>query len=345
MPVSAFIRPLAGQLLVASLIACSATSQASEARVRWQQDIASGYTQLATDSANLAESAASYCAAPGNDSRQQLQDDWLTAFEAWQQVRFVDFGPIEQNSLAWQFQFWPDAKNLVATKVNYWLGQDRALNEDAVADAGVAVQGFPALEYLLWDQGFQQSSRALPAERSCALLTAISRHIAGNADTLLEQWQQMAPYYESTDSYTAATINAGMHAIEVIRDRRLGAPMGLRGNGRRNPYQADAWRSETSLATLRASLEGLQSMLLPGLALELQAAGAGDLEQRLTHQFAKTLANFDGLGNGMAPLLTGDGFGKLQSLYIDLELLEQLLVDDIAPTLGVARGFNSSDGD
>lgn len=339
------VRPLMAHLLAASLIACSAASQADDSRARWQQDIASGYGQLANDSTRLAEVAASYCTDPDSDRLGQAQHAWQTAFESWQRVRFVDFGPIEQNSLGWQFQFWPDAKNLVASKVSYWLSQEGELTGETIAAAGVAIQGFPALEYLLWDPRFRQSGQALPAERSCALLTAISGHIADNANALSSQWQAMAPYYESTDSYTAATIKAAITAVEVIRDRRLGAPMGLRGNGRRNPYQADAWRSETSLASIRASLEGLQALFLPGMNTELAAAGASELQEKLTARFSDTLANFNQLPEGMTSLLKGDGYGKLQSLYIDVELLEQLLTDDVATSLGIVRGFNSSDGD
>lgn len=339
------VRPLAIHFLAVSLAAGSLASRADESRQRWQQDIAGGYRQLVDASTSLAEAATSYCAAPDNNRLSQVQHAWQAAFWSWQRVRFVDFGPIEHNSLAWQFQFWPDAKNLVARKVNHWLSQEGDLNSHSIAAASVAIQGFPALEYLLWDPRFQQTGQALPAERSCVLLTAISQHIVDNTDALASQWQAMAPFYESNERYTTATVQAAMTAIEVIRDRRLGAPMGLRGNDRRNPYQADAWRSETSLAAVRASLEGLQTLFLPGMNLELSMAGTPELQAKLTARFSETLANFDQLPDGMTALLAGEGYGKLQALYIDVELLEQLLTDDIATTLGIVRGFNASDGD
>ncbi|SFM38386.1 imelysin family protein [Marinobacter zhejiangensis] len=345
MPSLVSLRPLRHYLLAMALFVTATSSQANEALTRLHQDIGHGYTQLSETSNALADSASAYCRAPTGENQAKLRENWREAFLSWQRVRFVDFGPIEQNSLAWQFQFWPDPKNLVASKVSFWLHQDGELTVNTIDTAGVAVQGFPALEYLLWEPTFLQSDQALPAARSCDLLTAISQHIARNAQTVTAGWYDMASYYESTDDYSATTIKAAMSAVEVIRDRRLGAPMGLRGNGRRNAYQADAWRSGLSLETIRASLEGLDTLFSPGLGMELDAAGASEIKQRLAARLTEALSNFDDLPDGMAPLLNGDGYNSLQALYIDLELLEQVLTDDVAPTLGVIRGFNSSDGD
>lgn len=330
--------------IVASL--GSTTSQASESRQQWQQDISGGYNQLLSASNALTEAATNYCNDPTEDSRDRLSNGWKNAFLSWQRVRFVDFGPIEQNSLSWQFQFWPDAKNLVASKVRYWLNRDGAITEETVAGAGVAIQGFPAIEYLLSDPQFTTTEQALPAPRSCELLEAIARHTATNAQALSDGWQQLASHYVATDDYTAATIKAALAAVEHISDRRLGGPMGLRGNNRRNPYQAEAWRSGNSLAGIEASLEGLQTLFLPGLDTELSASVNPDLINEVNDRFGEIREDFDELPDGMAPLLADGGdYRHLQALYIDIEQLRQLLSDEVAPALGIVRGFNSSDGD
>lgn len=330
--------------LVLSACSVTLTAQADEPRERWHQDIAIGYGRLASESADLADTAQRYCEAPDQGLRRQLEERWQAAFLAWQRIRFVEFGPIEQDSLAWQFQFWPDPKNLVARKVDYWINDDNELNEETLIAAGVAAQGYPAVEYLLWDSRFLLSEQALPTLRSCQFLVALTSHIRTNTETLHTNWQTFRDHYQTRDSYTATTIRSAMNAVEVMQDRRLGAPMGLRGSDRRNPYQADAWRSETSLATIRASIEGLRDHFLPGLALEL--ADHPELNAGLAAQVTEVLGDLANLPDGMAPLLADDeGFGKLQSLYIDVVQLEQTLNDDIAAALGIARGFNSSDGD
>lgn len=333
---------------LAALLLClgTATSQASESRQQWQQDIASGYSQLAADSTALAGAAANYCDSPNDETHERLNDDWKKAFLSWQRVRFVDFGPIEQNSLSWQFQFWPDAKNLVASKVRYWLNHDGAITAETVAGASVALKGFPAIEYLLSDPQFTGSSQALPAPRSCELLVAISQHIQANAQSVDTGWQQLRDHFISTEDYTETTVKAALTAMENISDRRLGGPMGLRGNNRRNAYLAEAWRSGNSLAVVHASLDGLQTLFLPGLEKELAATGNTQLSAEIESRFAEIQEDFDGLPEAMAPLLSeGGDFRHLQSLYIDVEQLRQLMTGDVATTLGVVRGFNSSDGD
>lgn len=332
--------------LAAAITALPVAALADTPRERWHQDIATGYQQLADHTQQLMDAGDGYCQAPDASGRRQLSGAWLQAFESWQQVRFVEFGPIEQDSLAWQFQFWPDAKNLVARKVNYWLSAETELTTATIDGAGVAVQGFPALEFLLADPRFQQSEQALPAERSCQLFNAVSSHIHANALELQQQWQAMKPHYLATDDYTHGTIRSAMNALEILQDRRMGAPMGLRGSGRRNPYLADAWRSETSLAGIRASIEGLQRYFAPGLMAELAAQGHADLGEQLNDAFEEVLGDLENAPAGMAPLIEDDeGFGQLQSIYIDVVQLEQTLNNDIAAALGVIRGFNSSDGD
>ena len=83
-------------------------------REQWHAQLTESYAALAASTSTLHDRAKQQCLPTEPTSVATLQGDWLTAFLAWQQVRFIDFGPIEQNSMAWQFQFWPDSKNLVA---------------------------------------------------------------------------------------------------------------------------------------------------------------------------------------------------------------------------------------
>lgn len=340
------IRRLRSTLFMGLLALTPLSVQAETARERWHADIGQGYLALQESSSRLADAASAYCETPSGPVRERVEALWREAFLNWQRIRFVNFGPIEQNSRAWQFQFWPDPRNLVANKVRYWLNSDSPLTAQTLASAGVAVQGFPALEYLLTDSTFTQSGQSLPSTRTCELLTAITTYVNGNARQVASDWQALKPHYLATEDYTHTTIRAALSTLEVLRDRRLGGPMGLRGNGKRNPYQADAWRSRTSLATLAATIEGLESLFVPGLKLKLEAAEQPQLGSPLDERMAAIQADFDTLPDAMAPLLEDNSrFRELQALYIDLVQLEQIMNEEIASALGVVQGFNASDGD
>lgn len=334
---------LVSLMLVAPLVSAEA---GTNIRQQWHDDIRAGYQELADRSRALADQAESYCQAAAPDALEQTRQAWRDAFLAWQQVRFVDFGPVEQGNRAWQFQFWPDPKNLVAKKATYLLKSDEAITAETINQSGVAVQGFPMAEYVLYDQPLAQGKRALPADRSCQLLVAVTRHIARNGKNLTEDWENFAGAYTENEQYTDTTVRAAMAELELVEERRLAGPMGLRGNPKRSVYGADAWRSGSSLVAVDASIHGLKQYFLPAFATLLENREHPDLAERIEQQFEEVLANFPELDRPMAPLLADDSeFRALQSLYVDVTQLRALVNDRAAVALGVVRGFNSSDGD
>jgi len=332
--------------LAGTVAAAPADSAATEARNLWHQGIAAGYQQLAQKALTLDTNAKAYCESPSESSRQALDKAWLDGFLAWQQVRFVDFGPVEKDNRGWQFQFWPDAKNLVGRKAGYLLGSDTPLDGDTLSGHGVAVQGFPMVEYLLFDDTLNGTDRALPGARACELLTAVSSHIAATASDLSGEWQAFREAYTGNELYTDTSIRAAMNALEILEDRRLANPMGLRGNGNRSPYRAEAWRSGRSLAAVQASVAGLQKYFLPAFTGLMEARGQSQLAADINAQTTEILEHFPALDTPMAGLLSDDGkFRSLQGLYVDVSQLVAQVNDQAAVALGVVRGFNSSDGD
>ncbi|AOY86980.1 hypothetical protein BKP64_01625 [Marinobacter salinus] len=335
----------ASALAVTSSLAL-ADDMDQQVRQQWHQAIQAGYQSLSDETRELSEAARQFCISPADESRERLEGKWLDSFLTWQQIRFVDFGPVENNNLSWQFQFWPDPKNLIARKAKYLLSADGTISPETVRQSGVAVQGFPMMEYLLFDQQLNTGEQALPSPRTCELLTSVARHIATNSQKLAGNWQAFWPHYLETEPYRDATIRAGMTALEILEERRLAQPMGLRGNGNRNPYQADAWRSGKSLMTIEATAAGLEQYFLPGLVSLLEANGQTRLADRIRNQFAEVLANFPGAHLPMvAALGNDDSYRVLQSLYVDVSQLATLVNNEAAVAIGVVRGFNSSDGD
>lgn len=316
-----------------------------QARGLWHDAILAGYQSLATNAGDFSRAAEAYCETPDYASRKSVEQAWLTAFLAWQKVRFVDFGPVENNNTAWQMQFWPDPKNLIAKKARYLIKSDAEITPEIVDQSGVAVQGFPMAEYLLYDEQLNASDTALPAAKACGLLTSVADHIKANGEALASEWQSLREHYLTTEQYRDATIRAGMGALEILEERRLAQPMGMRGTGKRSKYDADAWRSGSSLMTVEASLEGLKTYFLPGLSLLLENSSQPELTQSIKGQFDEALDHFPELREPMDSLLQDESFSQLQGFYVDLSQLVVLVNDMAAVELGVVRGFNSSDGD
>lgn len=355
--------------LTAILGACSANTWADTAtdgsttdavtagespRAIWHQDIGSLYQQLVDTSTRLHEATQAHCASDGstentaNSSTENLQAHWLDAYRAWQAVRFVDFGPIELESRAWQLQFWPDDKNLVGTRMAARLREEAAPTAQKIAQAGVAEKGFPALEYLFYDDAM--SNAALDQPVACGLAEAVSAHIQKLSTQLATDWQDFGPHYLATDSDSEATVHGAMQLLDIMEDKRLGKPLGMMGSPA-NAYRAEAWRSDASVALLEASLAGLKDGFLPGLRAYAAAQGAPDanhtdlleaFDTQLDHTLAQAGALEDGIASGLENANSQQALG---SLYLNVAQLRELLNRQIAAELGIVRGFNSSDGD
>lgn len=242
--------------------------------------------------------------------------------------------------MGWQMQFWPDKKNLIARKSQRLLSSEAPVTTETLTNEGVAVTGFPALEYLLFEHEIKAGVGS-----ACPLADLIGTKLQANAHTLAQNWQQLQPHFESLDEYESTVVKSVIHAVEIVRDQRLAAPMGLKGTARRLHYLADAWRSEHSLAAIRSTLEGINAYFMPGLRLQL-ADGSPHLLQETQSRLDDVLSKAQALPDGMKALLPDDeGYARLQSLFISVDALAIYLNDVLAVELGIVKGFNSSDGD
>ncbi|CEP37363.1 MULTISPECIES: imelysin family protein [unclassified Halomonas] len=332
-------------LLACALLAAplSFATENTTPRDIWHGAVEMQYAELSVASERLETSAVRFCQSPDEALRQRLENDWLSAYQAWQAVRFIQFGPVEQNSRGWQLQFWPDRKNLVGRKVNGWLKATSALDAQVIAGDSVAVQGFPALEYLLYDDAMDGQALSDPA--ACDLMQAITTHIADTTNALHRDWQAFGEHYLGTSDYTETTLASAIQALELLEDKRLGEPMGLKG-APANGYLSEAWRSGNSVRLVESSLEGLRTGFLPGLTALLREAEALPLAEAFRDQLDKTLAQARDQPSGLVLALDDEAaFRGLQSLYLDISQLRHLLGNEIAGELGLVRGFNSSDGD
>nr|WP_298411059.1 imelysin family protein [uncultured Halomonas sp.] len=326
-------------LLATSLLSSSAWADDAEPKERWYIAISGQYQTLQDESAALAGTLQNGCQNPN-----AVRNAWLAAYKAWQRVRYVDFGPIEQQSRAWQLQFWPDRKNLIAKKVDAWLKAPNPPTPEQVAADSVALKGFPALEYLLFES---ENGDTIPLEspQGCALAGAIGQHLATTTQALNQDWQAFEEHYLSTEGYTETTVESALHGLQILDDKRLAEPMGLRGKSR-NGYLADAWRSGESVTLIAASLAGLEQSFVPGAQALLQQEGETELGQELEETLSETRALAESLPSGLAPALEDEqAYKGLQRLYVQVEQLRQLMEYKIAPALNITQGFNSSDGD
>ncbi|MBV2134371.1 imelysin [Pseudomonas sp. MAP12] len=317
------------------------------------------YTRWTDSDRQLADSARAFCS--GEQALPQARQAYLNAFGAWAALQPLAIGPLGEGNLSWQVQFWPDKKNLVARQVDALLASKPQLKQADLESASVVVQGLTAYEYLLFDQGIDLADLK-QKRRYCPLLLAIGTHQQALSAKVLGAWlgeQGLANQLKNIPNSRYAEgrealgelLRAQVNALEGLK-KKLGTPLARGTKAIPQPYQAEAWRSGASLASLDASLATAET-LWRGQA---NGDGAGvrsllgkdqaDLATRIDAAYAESRQRIAALGQPLTALLADEaGRTSLNQLYDSLDTLHRLHGNDLAKALGIQLGFNAHDGD
>lgn len=313
------------------------------------------YSHWAEQDQALSQSAKAFC--QGNLSLEHAQQSYLAAQHSWAALQPILIGPLAEGNRAWQVQFWPDKKDLVARQVEGLLKHNSALKSTDLAKASVAVKGLSAYEYILFDQRIDLT---VPEQKEhyCALLVAIGDYQANLAREVLSEWQAKEgmhsrlsqfpnAYYADANEAIAELVRTQVNALDGLK-KKLGAPLGKQTKGVPQPFQADAWRSQSSLSNLQHALVSAQKLWTGEQNQGLRALLAEDspATNTLDQAFTQTLDLLNGQSQSLTQLLqTAEGKQWLNELYDSLNRLHRAHETDLAKALGISLGFNAHDGD
>jgi predicted lipoprotein len=314
------------------------------------------YSHWLSSNQQLASSSQSFCA--GSSDLAAMRQTWLNAQSAWSALQPMLVGPLSEGNRAWQIQFWPDKKNLVARQVESLLQANPAPTPADLDQASVVVQGLSASEYLLFDAAIDLS-QATQKARYCPLLIAIGAHQQALASDILSQWQssdgmlaqlQSFPNTRYADSKEAITdvLRTQVTGLEGMK-KKLGTPLGRQSKGQPQPFQAEAWRSNASLGNLSATLNGAEQLWLgshtDGLR-NLLGSQHLELAQRIDNAYQDSRKQLAAQQQPLSQLLSTEaGRAQLNALYDSLNTLHRLHETELAKALGIQLGFNANDGD
>ena len=324
---------------------------------------------FAEAAAGLPMAADKACASRGAADIKALQAAFVAAMDGWEGIQHVRFGPVEFFSRGSRLFFWPDPRNSVGRQLGELIAKKAPseITEEAISKDSVAVQGFPALERLLYDEGAaaRLAAKTPEADKLCAATRAIAANIATMAREMNAEWSQGADAYALDlekagpehvrfmrhREVTLELFKSLYNAVELVADHKLARPFGASLQAAR-PRLAEAWRSQRSLANIRLNLAAAQALYSSdGKGENLSAflrdvAGETELDELLTRAFAQTLATAQGISTtleaGVADAKTRPQFDKLSR---EVKALKALLAQRLAPALGVPVGFNALDGD
>jgi len=335
--------------------------------------LVTGYIMPATRhfadaAAQLEARLQTWCARPDAADRDAIARDFGALAESWAGIEFLRFGPLVAANRFERIFFWPDARGVMVRQVQAVLTQpDIATNAQTLATRSVAVQGLPALEYVLYREGGLLTAPQSDASAAgfatgfaiaCAYAQATAHNLAGRGAELADTWRGHDgavfatpdpgnPVYRSQREVANEAVKAISTNLQFLRDVKLAPALGdapdqatAATRARRAPF----WRSGLTTRTLRAQVEGLQAFYQAGGWR--YATSEAWIDENLTQELARARNMLAGLPAPISELLRdADHHRELHLVALQLGNVKHIVDENMAPAFGVTIGFNALDGD
>ena len=315
----------------------------------------------------LQTQSSTFCSASStnNSDLQSFKQSWLEAAQAWQNIQWLNLGPVLDETRSLRIQFWEPGTNAVKNGVEaLLLRQGETIDADLISGINVGAQGIPALEYLLYPQSNNDSLiNASNKVKRCEVATAIADNLFNMASDIHIQWQISGGNYRETlitgtNEFTSVQdaveelVTLWLEHINIVKDDKI-----LAGLGDATPGIAQ--NSEHYLSD-----ESLSSITINAATyLSIYTAGGGQgfddiLTATLGQQTIATQVNADitaainrievinqSFNSYSAAIADDEGRAQLTTLVDELNTIRDVLTIEFIQALDISTGFNATDGD
>lgn len=334
--------------LFVPLALCAGVAQAAppeglDARVV-QGHIQPAYVRLAETTDVLAGRVSALCDAPGPVRLNAVRAAFPPAFLAWQGAQHLRFGPVQLFMREYRYDLWPDKRGTVGRHLARLIADvakdPSTLEPRSFANGSVAVQGFSAMERLLYGEGIDRFDAPGFAVR-CRVLGAIARNLRDMSAQIVANWADPLPPEDPAER--DATLMANLNTeLERVVAQKLALPLGSELAHARGS-RAEGWRSGLSLAAIRENL--IATRALYRLAYQGRAKQAG-LDARVERAWSRALVAVEAVSMPLDQAVADSGAREqVERLRRRVSELKALITTELAPALDLTLGFNNLDGD
>lgn len=319
------------------------------------------YETFAETTAALDASLVEACA-DGRPTPEEAAPAYHAAMDAWMAVQHLRFGPALLFLRYDRIEFWPDQRGVVGRHLAQLLSDHDAavLEPQTFANSSVAVQGFPALERLLFDS--EEATWVTPF--GCDVVRAIGANLKSIAAGILADWRggdepfarlvlsagEGNRHYFDAKEASLDFAKALRGAILLVQDFKLGRPLGASPDATRGT-RAESWRARRSLRNVLINLTAARALYEAGGTVSFSAIThaqpqGAELDEAVRAAFERLLAAVEVQPASLVMALEApDGWQKLDAIRVEARQLHELLGGPLSQVLGLPMGFNSYDGD
>jgi uncharacterized protein len=331
------------------------------ARASLTEVIRPGYAALGEATTVLGGKVEALCKEPSAAALKEAQDAFAGTVDAWSKVEIFRFGPIVEDHRYERLFYWPDPKSLGLKQIQDILAKkdESATNAETLASKSVALQGLPALEYLLYGDGAETLAKSGgDAAFRCRFSSSVAANAAKMSAEVEEGWGEAAPFakvflnatpsdpaYHAPKEVTLELFKSFASGIELVRDQKLGKPLGAKPEEAK-PKLAAFWRSGLTFPNMVGDLEGVRLLFAKGGFAQVVAGDSPGVESSILFDLDHAIEVLKGIDKPIAEVAADENTrAKLEALRVGLKSAAQTAGDIIARSAGLSFGFNAMDGD
>lgn len=344
-------------LIIGQTLTALLTTQVLASEILDKSEMATGiltghivpaYARLDAGAGQLKEAIGASCKDGRRLDREPVRDAFRDALSAWMGVQHIRFGPAKSQDRHYRFQYWPDKHGQGARQMRRLLAAPIGDMPDArlIGQKSVAIQGFPALEQLLFPS---REPKAEERAKRCRLAQAISGNLAEMASLTLADWKSYKP--KDPQEMIATLVRNLTEQLQIIADLKFKRPMGKSAKEAR-PRRAESWRSGRSFENIRQNYLALAALFNGGSGAHgLRSAMArdgedGDAANAIAEHLSYGAAQAGKQKQTLSQIVgTQQGRALVTFLVQHTNATRELVLEHLAPALGVEMGFNAQDGD
>lgn len=326
--------------------------------------LADGYVRpamagFAQQAGELEKALSTWCQHGVQADVKPVKDAFTRTMQAWAGVEFLRFGPLVQSNRYEKLAFWPDTRGVMQRQVRALLSaaDPAVIAPGALASRSVAVQGLPALEYVLYDtSGLLGAPSAAAEPYACRYAVAIAANVVTISTELQQAWspegefgqQFTAPapnnaLYRSQQEVAAEAVKALSTGLQFAREVKLLPVLGESVQSAR-AQRAAWWRSSLTVPTLVASIQGMRAFYEAGQYR--YPDGEAWIGPALTGEMDRAVQTLEKVNLPLRQALADEAvWQRLALVGLILNNAKSLVDEHVAPALGVTIGFNALDGD
>ncbi|MBL8584966.1 MAG: peptidase M75, Imelysin [Rhizobiaceae bacterium] len=316
------------------------------------------YVSLLANASAQREAMETLCTTPSKADLEMARGRFRMAVETLSATEIIRFGPISEDNRLERQLFWPDRKGAGLRQVQAAIAEKDPSVTDAKVLAGksVAMQGFGALEFVLFGTGSDELAGKEAAHR-CAYGVAIAENLEHIASSVSSNWSSAHGFAETwtepgndiyRDEQEALTelLEVFVNGLELVRDVRLNGFLGTEPAGDK-ARSALFWRSDLTADSLAGNLEALHALFDASQLGDMLPTDMEWLPQSIDFEFKNAARAITALeGKPIADVLADPQMrGKLDYLRVVTTSLSDLIGRQFAGQLGITAGFSSLDGD